>query len=91
MFFKSDGAEIKTQEYYNLLHTYCNTYHERYLSDSPTTTSTDHLLNETVIYWCSDKEYDKPQSIPNSETKEIYTGVLDKNWIIYFTDQLFTP
>ena len=45
-------------------------------------TSTDRLLNGTIINWFSKKQIKTLQSSSNAETIAMYTGVVDQNWMI---------
>ena len=55
-YFKSGDAEIiKNKEYSNFLHTYCNAYHAIDILDRRLVTSTVHIFNGTIIYWCDKK------------------------------------
>ena len=83
--FKAGDAEInKNQEQSNFLHTYCDADHARYIYRRLSVTSTVYLFNETLIYWFSNKQSETSRRSSNSETIEMYKGVLDKNWIINF-------
>ena len=39
-----------------------------------------NLSNVTIIDWCAKKEYETFRRSSNSETRVMYTGVLDKNY-----------
>ena len=81
-YFKAGDAEIsKNKEYSNLLHTYCDADHERDISDRHSVTSSFHLFNSTIIDWCAKKQSETSRSRSNSETRAMYTGVLDQNSI----------
>ena len=57
-FFKAGNVEItKDQEYSKFLHKYCDEYHDRYLSNRLSVTSTVHIFNDTIIDWCDKKQY----------------------------------
>ena len=91
-FFKSGDAEInKNQEYSNFLYTYFGADHARYISGRRSLTSTSHLFNGNVVYWCSKKKSDTSRSSSNTETIIMYTLVLDKNWIINFCRSISYP
>ena len=91
-YFKAGDAEIrKNKEYYNFLHIYCNTDYSRYISDRRLVTSTFHLLNGTLIDWFSKKQYEIPKISSNTETRTMYKGVLDQNWIIDFFRSIGYP
>ena len=91
-FFKEGGAEInKNKECSNFLHTYCDAYNGRDLSDRRSVTSTAHLFNSTIIDWCARKKSDTYRSNSITETGAMYTGVLDKNWIRNFYKSIGYP
>ena len=90
--FKAGDAEtIKTKEYANFLHTCCNTYHARDISDRLPVTSTVHLFNGNITTWCAKKKSETSRSSSNAETRAMYTGVLDKNWIRDFFRSIGYP
>ena len=45
----------KNQEYSNFLHTYCDAYNARDISDRCSVTSTAHSLNGSIIDQCTEK------------------------------------
>ena len=64
-FFKTRDAEMnKNQEYYNFLHTYCDSGHARDPSDRRSVTSTVHLFNDTLIDWYDWKNMRPLESFP---------------------------
>ena len=83
-FSKAGDAEInKNQEYSNFLHTNCDADNARDISDRRSVTSTVHLLNGTIIEWCTGKQSETYRISPNAETRAIYTGVLVIFYVIY--------
>ena len=42
---------------------------------------TGHLFNGTVFDWCAKKHSETSRSSSTSETRAMYTEVLDQNWI----------
>ena len=57
-FFEAGSAEInKNQEYSNFLHTYCDTYHARNISDRHFVTSIAHFFNSTIVECWSKKNW----------------------------------
>ena len=90
--FKAGNAEIdKNQEYSNFFHTYYDVDHARNITERRSVTSTVHLFNETIIDWCDKKQYDTPRISSNAETRAIYTGVLDQDWIRNFFGSIGCP
>ena len=84
-FFKAGSADIyQTQEYSNLLHTYCYADDSIDLAYRISVTLTSHLFNGTFVDWCTSKKSKTYRISSNVETRLIYTGVLDKNWIRNF-------
>ena len=84
-FFKSGKYGIKqTQKYSNFLHTYFCAGHARGVADRHAVTSTAHIFNGAIIYWCSKKQTETSWISSNTETIAMYTEVVDKNWIIIF-------
>ena len=68
-FFKEGNVEInQTQEYYNDLQTYCDTYHKIYINDRRSITSKYHLFNDTNIDCCSNKQTHSSIRSSNAET-----------------------
>ena len=53
---KQEIQKSKNQEYSNFLHTYCDADHARDLADRLSVTSAFHILNGTLIDWCSKKK-----------------------------------
>ena len=51
------------------------------MADSYSVTYNYHLLNDTIIYWCSKNTF---RNISKSETRAIYTCVVDQKWIRNF-------
>ena len=81
--FKSGKADInQTQKYSNFLHTYFDADHTRNITDRQSVTSTTHIFNSTIVNCCSKKQTKTSWNSSNSETIEMYTGVLDQNWIL---------
>ena len=81
-YFKAGDTKInKNKEYSNFLHTYCDADHAIDTSDRISFTSTVHILNGTLIAWCNKKQSETSINSSNEETRAIYTGVLDQNWI----------
>ena len=79
---KAGYAEIsKNKEYYNSLHTYCDEYRARDISDRRSFISKVHLFNGTIIDWCVKKNSETSRSSSNAETIAMYKGVLYQNWI----------
>ena len=66
--FKLGDAEKKNKEYYNFLHTYCNTDNQRDFSNRSSVTWTYHLFNGASIYWCTKKQSKTYTIILNEET-----------------------
>ena len=71
----------QNQEYSNFLHTYCYVDYSRDIYDRSLVTSPLHIFNNTITDWCANKQSETYWSIPNAETREMCTGVLDQNWI----------
>ena len=81
-YFKSGDAEIsRNKEYSNFI---CDVDNYRYISDRRSVTYTFYLFDDILIYWCDNKKSETSRSSSNSETKEMYIGVIDKNCIRYF-------
>ena len=89
--FKAGIAEInKSQEHYNLFYTYCNEYNEIYIIGRLSVTSTSHLFNEIIIYWCSNKQSKILRTISNTGIISMYKGVLDNYcWCFFLFDDFF--
>ena len=66
-------------------------YLHRNIADRDSVTPTVHLFNDTLIYWCSSKQPETPRISSNTETRAIYTGVLDQNWIRDFFRSIGYP
>ena len=82
LLFKVGSAESsKIQEESNFIHTYCDTYHARDISDRRSFTLTYHLWNVTFINWCDKKQLETYQISNNAETRSTYKGVLYNNYI----------
>ena len=91
-YFKSGKTEIrKNKEYSNFLHTYCDADHTIDISDRRSITSTVHIFNGTIIDWCDKKQYETSRNSSNAETRAMYTGVLDQNWIRYLFRSISYP
>ena len=79
-YFKAGYVEIrKNKEYPNLLHTYFDADHARDISERHSVTSTIHIFNYTIIYWCDKKKSETSRIGSNAEERAMYTGVLDQN------------
>ena len=81
----------KNKEDSNFLHTYCDADNTRYISDKLSVVSIVHIFNVTIVYWCSKKQSKTPINSSNAETRAIYTGLLDQNWIIDFSMRIGYP
>ena len=81
----------KNKEYSNLLHTYCDEDHARGISGRRLLTSIALLFNGTLIYWCTKKKSETSKSSSNTETRSMYIGVLDQNWIGDFFRSIVYP
>ena len=91
-YFKSGNTEIsKNKEYFNFLHAYCDSDHAIYIFDRLLVTSTVHIFNGTIMDWCDKKQYGTSRNSSNSETRAMYTGVLDQNWIRYLFRSISYP
>ena len=92
MLFKSRDAEInKNQEYSNFLYAYFDSDHSIDIAYRLPFTSTVHLFNSYLIYCCARKQSETSRSISNAETRSMYTGVLNKNWIRKFFRSIVYP
>ena len=57
-YFKAGDAETrKNKEHSNFLHKYSDSDHAMDISHRPSVTSTVHILNGTIIDWCTKKQY----------------------------------
>ena len=91
-YFKAGDTEIrKTKEDSNFIHTFCDEYHSRDISDRNSVTSTVNHLNGTIIGWCSKKQSETSRINSDAETRAIYTGVLYQNWIRDFFRSIGYP
>ena len=91
-YFKAGYAEIsKTKEYSKFLHKYCDSDHARDISDRRSVTSTVHLFNGTIIDWCSKKQSETLRISSNTETRAMYTVLLDQHWIRAFFRSIGYP
>ena len=64
---------------------------QRDVSGSRSITSTSHLFNGAVIDRFSSKQSKTSRSSSNTETRAIYTVVLDKKYIINFYRSVVNP
>ena len=88
-FFKSFKAKInQTQQCTNFIHMYCDVDHERDLTDRRSVKYNNCLFNVNITKSCSRKQIETLPSSESSDTREIYTCVVDQNWIIFYVDQL---
>ena len=61
------------------------------ITNKRSVTSTDCLFNVTIVDWCSKKYTGTSWSSFNSDTREMYKGVVDQNWIISFCPYIGYP
>ena len=81
-YFKTGDSEIrKNTEYSNFLHTYCDADYAIDIADRSSVTYTVKLFNGNLIDWGDRNQSETSGSSSNSETRAMYTGVLDQNWI----------
>ena len=78
-------------KYHNFLHTYCDAYHARYIDYIRSVTSTVHIFNGTIVYWCDKKQSETSKIMSNTETRSISTGVLDQSCIRDFFISIGCP
>ena len=85
-FSSKQGMQKSTEnkELSNFPHIYCDADKSRDIPDRRLVTETVHILNGNLIGWFAKKKSETYRSISNAETRAIYTGVLDQNWIRNF-------
>ena len=91
-YFTAEDSEInKNKEYSKFFHKYCDADHAIDIAGRRSVKSIVHLLNVNLADICAKKQYETSRISPNEETRSIYTGVLDQNWIRNFFRSIYYP